>query len=196
MQEETKRKLNVLTGMQTHRLFAWIEDERQSPYCPEEYSSIPAKIARQATNDLGFTVTTKNIITAAKAIGYIKPKPKTVATPAALEVSCDREDKIKKLKLSFLRAYQDDIEGGTDRHFVEFAANQLGLTVTDNNVAIARAELGVTKNKPVNDDREDKSLLAKALIEVYRLLGKTPMNGLAAIAGTGIKKSSDNLFNL
>ena len=133
MQEETKKKLNVLTGMQTHRLFMWMDDKKQSPYCPEEYPLYPSIIAQQATHDLGFTVTTKNIITAAKAIGYIKPKPKTVATPAALEVSCDRED---------------------------------------------------------------KSLLAKALIEVYRLLGKTPMNGLAAIAGTGIKKSSDNLFNL
>ena len=183
MQEETKKKLNVLTGMQTHKLYAWIEDEKQSPYCPEDYSSMPFSIAQQATNDLGFTVTPKNIITAAKALGYIKPKPKAVATPAALEVSGDHEDKIKKLKLSFLRAYQDDIAEGTDRHFVEF-------------VEFARAELGTTKNKPVNDDHEDKSLLAKALIEVYRLLGKTPMNGLAAIAGTGIKKSSDNLFNL
>lgn len=195
MQEETKKKLNVLTGMQTHRLFAWIEDEKQSPYCPEDYPLFPSNIAQQATNDLGFTVTTKNIITAAKAIGYIKPKPKAVATPAALEVSGDHEDKIKKLKLSFLRAYQDDIAEGTNRYFVEFATNQLGLTVTDNNVASARAELGVTKNKPVNDDSEDKSLLAKALIEVYRLLGKTPMNGLAAIAA-GIKKSSNNIFNL
>lgn len=133
MQEETKKKLNVLTGMQTHKLFAWIEDEKQSPYCPEDYPLFPSNIAQQATNDLGFTVTRKNIITAAKALGYIKPKPKAVAAPAALEVSCDHED---------------------------------------------------------------KSLLAKALIEVYRLLGKTPMNGLAAIAGTGIKKSSDNPFNL
>lgn len=129
MQEETKKKLNVLTGMQTHRLYAWVEGCEGCDFSDE---FLPWH-AKSATESLGFTVTRKNIITAAKALGYIKPKPKAVATPAALEVSCDRED---------------------------------------------------------------KSLLAKALIEVYRLLGKTPMNGLAAIAGTGIKKSSDNLFNL
>lgn len=57
---------------------------------------------------------------------------------------------------SLLRAYQDDVAEGTDRYFAEFATNQLGFTVTDNNVASARAELGITKNKPVNDDSDDK----------------------------------------
>ena len=82
MQEETKKKLNVLTGMQTHKLYAWIEDEEQAPYYPEDYSSMPIRIAKQATNDLGFPVTPKNIITAAKALGYIKPKPKAVKAPS------------------------------------------------------------------------------------------------------------------
>lgn len=49
MQEETKKKPNVLTGMQTHKLYAWVEDEKQSPYCPEDYSSMPISIAQQAT---------------------------------------------------------------------------------------------------------------------------------------------------
>lgn len=143
MQEETKKKLNVLTGMQTHKLFAWIEDEKQSRYYPDDYSFMPANIAQQATKDLGFTVTPKNIITAAKAIGYIKPKPKAVATPAA--------------------------------------------TAHDPSVAIA-AELKTLM--------ETNAMLARAVIHLSHVIGVTPETGLAAIAGTGIKKSSDNLFNL
>ena len=143
MQEETKKKLNVLTGMQTHKLYAWIEDERQSPYCPEDYSSMPVNIAQQATKDLGFTVTPKNIITAAKALGYIKPKPKAIAAPPA--------------------------------------------TAPDSNVDVAAALKILTENN---------ATLARAVIHLSRVIGVTPENGLAVIAGTGIKKSSDSLSNL
>lgn len=143
MQEKTKKKLNVLTGMQTHRLFAWIEDEKQSRYYPDDYSFMPANIAQQATNDLGFTVTTKNIITAAKAIGYIKPKPKAVATPAA--------------------------------------------TAPDPNVDVAAALRTITENN---------TTLARAVIRLSHVIGVKPDLGVAVIAGTGIKKSSDSLFNL
>lgn len=144
MQEETKKKLNVLTGMQTHKLYAWLEDEEQSPYCPEEYSSRPFSIARQATNDLGFTVTPKNIITAAKALGYIKPKPKAVKAPSPATAP----------------AYDIDITAAIK-------------TLTENNTTLARA-----------------------VIHLSRVIGVTPENGLAVIAGTGIKKSSDSLFSL
>jgi hypothetical protein len=144
MQEETKKKLNVLTGMQTHKLYAWIEDEKQSPYCPEDYSSMPFSIARQATNDLGFTVTLKNIITAAKALGYIKPRPKPVAAPMPATAP----------------AYNIDVAAAL-------------RTITENNATLARA-----------------------VIHLSRVIGVTPENGLAVIAGYGIKKSSDSLFNL
>ena len=144
MQEETKKKLNVLTGMQTHKLYAWIEDEKQSPYCPEEYSSMPISIARSATKDLGFTVTPKNIITAAKALGYIKPKPKAVAAPSP-------------------------------------------ATAPDSNVDVAAALRTITENN---------TTLARAIIHLSRVIGVTPENGLAVIAGHGIKKSSDSLFEV
>ena len=144
MQEETKKKLNALTGMQTHRLYAWIEDEKQSPYCPEEYSSMPISIARSATKDLGFTVTPKNIITAAKALGYIKPKPKAVKAPSPATAP----------------AYDIDITAAIK-------------TLTENNATLARA-----------------------VVRIFRVIGVTPMDGLAVIAGTGIKKSSDSLFEV
>lgn len=101
-------------------------------------------IARQATNDLGFTVTPKNIITAAKALGYIKPKPKAVKAPSPATAP----------------AYNIDITAALK-------------TLTENNAT-----------------------LAHAVIRLSRVIGVTPENGLAAIAGTGIKKSSDSLFNL
>ena len=144
MQEETKKKLNVLTGMQTHKLYAWIEDEKQSPYCPEEYSSMPISIAQQATNDLGFTVTPKNIITAAKALGYIKPKPKAVKAP-------------------------------------------LPATAPDSNVDITAAIKTLTENN---------ATLARAIINLSRVIGVRPENSLAVIAGYGIKNSSDSLCEL
>ena len=144
MQEETKKKLNVLTGMQTHKLYAWIEDEKQSPYCPEDYSSMPISIAQQATNDLGFTVTLKNIITAAKAIGYIKPKPKAVKAPSP-------------------------------------------ATAPDSNIDITAALRTITENS---------ATLARAVIHLSRVIGVTPENGLAVIAGHGIKKSSDSIFEV
>ncbi len=144
MQEETKKKLNVLTGMQTHKLYAWIEDEKQSPYCPEDYSSMPISIAQQATNDLGFTVTLKNIITAAKALGYIKPRPKPVAAP-------------------------------------------LPATAPTCNAALAAVLRTLTENN---------ATLARAIIHLSHVIGVTPENGLAVIAGTGIKKSSDILFEV
>ena len=144
MQEETKKKLNVLTGMQTHKLYAWIEDEKQSPYCPEDYSSMPISIAQQATNDLGFTVTLKNIITAAKALGYIKPKPKAVKAPSP-------------------------------------------STAPDSNVDVAAELKTITENN---------ATLARAIIYLSHFIGVTPENGLAAIAGTGVKKLSDSLFEV
>ena len=144
MQEETKKKLNVLTGMQTHKLYAWIEDEKQSPYCPEDYSAMPISIAHHATNDLGFTVTPKNIITAAKALGYIKPKPKAVKAPSP-------------------------------------------ATAPDSNAALAAVLRTITENN---------ATLARAIIHLSHVIGVTPENGLAVIAGTGIKKSSDSPFNL
>jgi len=148
MQKETKKKLNVLTGMQAHRLFTWMEDKKQSPYCPEEYSFMALSIARQATNDLGFTVTPKNIITAAKALGYIKPKPKAVKAPSPATAPA---------------------------------------TAPDSNVDVADAIKTLTENN---------ATLARAVIHLSRVIGVTPENGLAVIAGTGIKKSSDSLFNL
>ena len=78
MQEETKKKLNVLTGMQTHKLYAWVEG---CEGCDFSNEFLPWH-AKGAIESLGFTVTPKNILTAAKALGYIKPKPKAVKAPS------------------------------------------------------------------------------------------------------------------
>lgn len=88
-------------------------------------------------------MTPKNIITAAKALGYIKPKPKAVAAPLPATAP-DSTDVVAAIK-----------------------------TITENNTTLARA-----------------------IIRLSRVIGVTPENGLAVIAGAGIKKSSDGLFNL
>ena len=140
MQEETKKKLNVLTGMQTHKLYAWVEGGEGRDFSKE---FLPWH-AMGATESLGFTVTPENIITATKDLGYIKPKPKAVAAPLPAAAPAYNIDITAALKI-----------------------------LTENNATLARA-----------------------IIHLSNVIGVTPENGLAVIAGTGIKKSSDSLFNL
>ena len=77
MQEETKKKLNVLTGMQTHKLYAWMETEGAAI----DYSAHLDAVAAMASDELDFTVTSKNIYTAANALGLIQAKKKAAAVP-------------------------------------------------------------------------------------------------------------------
>jgi hypothetical protein len=60
-------------------------------------------------------------------------------------------------------------------------------TAPDSNVDVAAALRTLTENN---------ATLARAIIHLSHVIGVTPENGLAVIAGAGIKKSSDSLSNL